>query len=138
VTLERSLVSREPRIPPCRGIVAAHNRHGIAYGALHVRRWLRYTRLVHKADKVDLLAHGPHTAAFFDVLPTSDEFKLRLEGVQSTSDLSREEMESSVRMPSADDVLNLEDGAFDIDEEALAKYPPTDFKQIESEPYLDF
>ena len=45
-----------------------------------------------------------------------DEFKLRLEGVQSTSDLAREEMESSVRMPTADDVLNLDDNVFQLDD----------------------
>ena len=45
-----------------------------------------------------------------------DEFKLRLEGVQSTSDLAREEMESRVRMPTADDVLNLDDNVFQLDD----------------------
>lgn len=45
-----------------------------------------------------------------------DEFKLRLEGVQSTSDLAREEMESTVRMPTADDVLNLDDNVFQLDD----------------------
>ncbi len=45
-----------------------------------------------------------------------DEFKLRLEGVQSTSDLAREEMESALRLPTADDVLNLDDSAFQLDD----------------------
>lgn len=76
--MERSLVSRDPRIPPKRGLIAAHNRHGDAYGAVAVRRWLRYTRLVHKTDKIDLLAYGPHAAAFFDLRDTAKEFKVRL------------------------------------------------------------
>ncbi len=45
-----------------------------------------------------------------------DEFKLRLEGVQSTSDLAREQMEGTLRVPSADDLLSLDDSAFQLDE----------------------
>lgn len=46
------------RIPPVRGIVPLHNHRGKPYTILDLRRWLRLIRLVHKAEKIDLLAHG--------------------------------------------------------------------------------
>jgi twitching motility protein PilT len=48
-----------------------------------------------------------------------NEFRLRLEGVQSTSDLSREEMDSGLRVPSTgDDIFSL-DNSMGIDEDRL-------------------
>ena len=50
-----------------------------------------------------------------------DEFKLKLEGVQSTSDIAREEMDQNLRMPGEDDMLiddssfSLEDSAFEVE-----------------------
>jgi len=43
-----------------------------------------------------------------------DEFRLKLEGVQSTSDLSREEMEQSIQFGGHDDILD-HDSAFEIE-----------------------
>jgi twitching motility protein PilT len=43
-----------------------------------------------------------------------DEFRLKLEGVQSTSDLSREEMEQSIQFGSHDDMID-SDPAFEIE-----------------------
>ncbi len=45
-----------------------------------------------------------------------DEFKLRLEGVQSTSDLSREQMEESISMEGDSTLLDLDDSTFNLDE----------------------
>jgi hypothetical protein len=46
------------RIPPVRGLVPLHNRRRKPYPLIDQRRWLRFDRLVYKADKIDLLAYG--------------------------------------------------------------------------------
>ena len=72
------LVSRDQRIPSSRGLITAQNRRGAPFAVLDLRRWLRYNRLVFKADKVDVIANGSASAVIEDLLPTADELQLAL------------------------------------------------------------
>jgi twitching motility protein PilT len=44
-----------------------------------------------------------------------DEFRLKLQGVQSTADVAREQMDQSVRMAGGDDLMGLDDSSFELD-----------------------
>ncbi len=54
-----SLAVHDQPIPASRGILLARNRRDQPFPAADLNRWLRYLRIVCKADKVDILApHG--------------------------------------------------------------------------------
>ncbi len=69
---------REQRLPPTRGLVTAHNRHGRPFRVVDVQRWLRLSRHAFKTDKVDVLANGDAVAVLEDLLPSAAAIDLRL------------------------------------------------------------
>ena len=52
------LLAREQRIPPTRGLVFTNNNEGKALALIAVQRWVRFTRLVLKADKIVVMNEG--------------------------------------------------------------------------------
>lgn len=85
------LVAREQRIPPSRGLVLAHNHSGRALGLIDLLRWIRYSRHVLKAEKIDVLADGAVHAIVGELLGTAKELgvvlSLRTDGAAPPSDL---------------------------------------------------
>lgn len=67
------LVAREQRIPPSRGLVVTHNLRGDALPILDVRRWIRYSRQVLKAEKLDVLAPAAGFGVLGSLLDTADD-----------------------------------------------------------------
>lgn len=87
------LITGDTRIPPTRGLILAHN-HGLApLKVTHLRQWLRYTRQVLNAHKLDVLANGALCAVVEDLLPTAAELdchlSLRTDGMATPPDLAR-------------------------------------------------
>lgn len=65
---ESEVPARKPRLLPARGLVCAHNRRGAPFAERDLARWLRINRMLHKADKCDVLVRGPVPPMFASLL----------------------------------------------------------------------
>ena len=72
------LVAREQRIPPSRGLVLARNHSGRSFALIDLLRWIRSSRLVLKAEKIDLLADGDAQTILADLLPAAHDLGVAL------------------------------------------------------------
>lgn len=65
-------------MPPSRGLIVSHNAAGRPFDLIDLRRWLRLTRLVHKAEKIDLFLRRDDHLPFDEFLGLAEELHTRL------------------------------------------------------------
>ena len=76
--MTHQLISREERVSSTRGLVCVHNHRNAPLRLVNIQRWMRYTRLVLNAEKVDVLAYGSTTALLPDLLACGTEIGCRV------------------------------------------------------------